>query len=147
MQPMTRSPPPHRADFGCFRPIGTRWLDNDAYGHINNVVYYAYFDTVVNAYLIERAGCDIRQLPAIGVVAETGCRFFSSLSFPQQLEIGLSIDRLGRSSISYRLGVFAEGADIASAEGLFVHVYVDRSTREVVPVPSAILEAVQSLVR
>lgn len=111
------------------------------------MVYYAYFDTVVNAYLIERAGRDIRQLPAIGVVAETGCRFFSSLSFPQELEIGLSIDRLGRSSITYRLGVFAQGADIASAQGLFVHVYVDRSTREVVPVPSVIMDAVKSLVK
>ena len=142
---MSRPPPPQRSEFPVFRAVGTRWMDNDAYGHINNVVYYSYFDTVVNAFLMDASGTDIRALPQIGVVAETGCTYFSSLSFPQTLEVGLAVERLGERSVSYRLGVFAEGAAQGAALGRFVHVYVDASTRASVPVPELIRRAVSSL--
>ena len=121
-------------------------MDNDAYGHVNNVVYYAYFDTVVNAFLMHSTGRDIRQLPQIGVVAETACRYFSSLSFPQPLEVGLAVERLGQRSVSYRLGVFAAGANVAAALGRFVHVYVDSVTRTAIDVPACIRAAVSPLV-
>jgi len=143
---MSRPQPPLRSEFPVFRTVGTRWMDNDAYGHINNVVYYAYFDTVVNAYLIEASGVDIRALPQIGVVAETGCTYFESLSFPQTLEVGLAVERLGERSVTYRLGVFAAGAAQGAALGRFVHVYVDAVTRRSAPVPEAIRAAVAPLV-
>jgi acyl-CoA thioester hydrolase len=130
------------------RPIGTRWLDNDAYGHINNVVYYGYFDTAVNGFLMEATGIDIRKLPAIGVVAETGCRFLRALSFPQSLLVGIAVERLGERSIIYRLGVFAaddEAQAEAAAIGRFVHVYVDADSRRSVPVPREIRAVVQPL--
>jgi len=120
-------------------------MDNDVYGHVNNVVYYSYFDTAVNGYLIEATGADIRQLPAIGVVAETGCRFLEQLSFPEPVEAGLRLEKLGNSSVIYRIGLFREGRDEACAVGRFVHVYVDAATRAVVPVPAAIRAAVTAL--
>lgn len=134
-----------RNAFRVFRPIATRWLDNDVYGHVNNVVYYAYFDTAVNGYLMERTGIDIRQLPALGVVAETSCRYLRSVSFPDRLEVGLAIERLGTRSITYRLGVFLENVSNRVAEGRFVHVYVDARTRESVEIPDVIRAAVQPL--
>jgi acyl-CoA thioester hydrolase len=136
---------PTRAHFERFRPITTRWMDNDVYGHVNNVVYYAYFDTAVNGYLIESAGTDIRQLPAIGLVVETGCRYLKPISFPDAIEIGLAVEKLGRSSIVYRLGVFVAGEPDAAAIGRFVHVYVDSATRRPVPVPDLIRRAVAPL--
>ncbi|NBU24157.1 MAG: acyl-CoA thioesterase [Gammaproteobacteria bacterium] len=142
---MSRPLPPLRSEFTVFRTVGTRWMDNDAYGHVNNVVYYSYFDTVVNAYLMEATGGDIRALPQIGVVAETGCTYFASLSFPQTLEVGLAVERLGERSVSYRLGVFAQGAEQGAALGRFVHVYVDAVTRKSAPVPEAIRRAVAPL--
>lgn len=146
MAGMSRPRPPQRSEFPVFRAVGTRWSDNDAYGHVNNVVYYAYFDTVVNAFLIESAGTDIRALPQIGVVAETGCVYFESLSFPQPLEVGLAVERLGERSVTYRLGVFAQGAVQGAALGRFVHVYVDAATRRSAPVPEVIRSAVAPLV-
>jgi len=137
--------PRRRADYRAFSRITTRWMDNDVYGHVNNVVYYSYFDTAVNGYLIEATGSDIRQLPAIGVVAETGCRFLEQLSFPEPVEAGLRLEKLGNSSVIYRIGLFREGRDEACAVGRFVHVYVDAVTRAVVPVPAAIRAAVASL--
>lgn len=134
-----------RNAFRVFRPIATRWLDNDVYGHVNNVVYYAYFDTAVNGYLMERTGIDIRQLPALGVVAETSCRYLKSVSFPDRLEVGLAIERLGTRSITYRLGIFLENVSDRVAEGRFVHVYVDARTRESVEIPDVIRAAVQPL--
>jgi acyl-CoA thioester hydrolase len=142
-----RLPIPRRGDFRAFRPMQTRWMDNDVYGHVNNVVYYSYFDTAVNGYLIDATGSDIRQLPAIGVVAETGCRYFESVSFPDALEVGLAVERLGRSSIVYELGIFVAGRDAAAAAGRFVHVYVDSAQRGTVPVPEAIRAAVAPLRR
>lgn len=141
----TREPQPTRADFRIFRPITTRWMDNDVYGHVNNVVYYSYFDTAVNGYLIDASGTDIRQLPQIGLVVETGCRYFKPLSFPDALEVGIAVERLGGSSIVYRVGIFVEGEDEAAAAGRFVHVYVDAVTRSSVPVPDTIRRAVAAL--
>ncbi|MEZ5487230.1 MAG: thioesterase family protein [Steroidobacteraceae bacterium] len=142
-----RAPIPVRDDYRVFRPMQTRWMDNDVYGHVNNVVYYSYFDTAVNGYLIDATGTDIRQLPAIGVVAETGCRYFESVSYPDLLEVGLAVERLGRSSIVYQLGIFVAGCSTAAAAGRFVHVYVDSTQRGTVPVPEPIRAAVAPLLR
>ena len=136
-----------RNEFAVFRDVPTRWMDNDVYGHVNNVVYYSWFDTAVNGYLIDASGIDIRTLAAIGVVAETGCRFIRSVSFPQCVQIGLAVEKLGRSSIIYRLGVFDAGNDDAAALGRFVHVYVDATTRSSVPVPQVIRTVVEPLRR
>lgn len=137
---------PTRADFRVFRPMPTRWMDNDVYGHVNNVVYYSYFDTAVNGYLMEVTGTDIRALPAIGVVAETGCRYYESVSYPEVLEVGMTVEKLGRSSIVYRLGIFRRGDPRCAAAGRFVHVYVDSAQRGTVPVPEVIRAAVAPLV-
>ncbi|WP_435828236.1 acyl-CoA thioesterase [Nocardia testacea] len=129
-------------------PVPTRWADNDHYGHVNNVTYYAYFDTAVNAWLIDATGTDIRELPAIGIVAETSCRFHASLSFPDLLRVGLRIARLGRSSITYDLAIFREAGDELelAATGTFVHVYVDSNTRKPVEIPEVIRTAAAVLV-
>lgn len=141
----SRAAAPVRAEFPVFRAIATRWMDNDHYGHVNNVAYYSYFDTAVNGWLIEATGVDIRGLPAIGLVVETGCRYFKPLSFPDALEVGLAIERLGTSSITYRLAIFRRGDDDAAAAGKFVHVYVDATTRETTVVPEAIRDAANVL--
>ena len=124
-----------RDAYRAWREIGTRWADNDAYGHVNNTVYYEWFDTAVNAWLIEAGLLDVAAGDPIGLVAETGCRFARPLSYPEPVEIGLAIERLGTSSVRYRLGVFAKGAAEAAAEGHFVHVYVDRGTRRPAALP------------
>lgn len=142
-----RLPIPTRVDFRVFRPMTTRWMDNDVYGHVNNVVYYSYFDTAVNGYLIETTGTDIRRLPQIGVVAETSCRYFESVSYPDALEVGLAVERLGRSSIVYRVGLFVQGQARCAAAGRFVHVYVDSDQRGTVPVPEAIRAAATLLLQ
>jgi len=131
-------------------PVPTRWSDNDHYGHVNNVTYYSYFDTAVNAWLMASTGTDIRDLPAIGIVAETSCRYLSELSFPDQLQVGLSVERLGARSIVYSLAIFRESEDgslAPAATGRFVHVYVDRATRRPVEIPAAIRAASATLVR
>ncbi|MGN6610184.1 MAG: acyl-CoA thioesterase [Angustibacter sp.] len=136
---MTAAPAvPLRADFTAWWPTPTRWADNDQYGHANNVVYYSWFDTAVNGLLMRRLGCDVRDLPAIGVVAETSCRFLSQVGFPQELEVGIAVERLGTSSVTYRLAVFETAASEPAAVGRFVHVYVDPQTRRPVPVPQAV---------
>jgi acyl-CoA thioester hydrolase len=135
-----------RADFPVFRRITTRWNDEDVYGHVNNAAYYSFFDTAVNGYLIEATGTDIRRLPAVGLVAETGCVYRRELGFPEPVEVGLAVARLGTSSIVYRLGLFQGEAAEAAAEGRFVHVYVDQGTRKVTTVPDRIREAVRPLV-
>jgi acyl-CoA thioester hydrolase len=142
---MTRVALPTRADFPVRRPMPTRWADDDAYGHANNVVYYAWFDTTVNGWLMDATGADVRRLPAIGVVAETSCRYLAPVGFPDQLEIGLGVDRVGGRSVTYRLAVFRTGEELPSALGRFVHVYVDAATRRPVPVPEVIRAAVASL--
>ena len=126
---MSRAPLAGRAAYRAWREIGTRWADNDAYGHVNNIVYYGWFDTAVNAWLIEAGLLDVAAGDPVGLVVETGCRYAAPLSFPGPVEVGLSVERMGRSSVHYRLGVFAKGAEQAAAEGHFVHVYVSRETR------------------
>lgn len=140
-----RAPRVTRAAFRHFRPIQTRWADNDVYGHANNVVYYAWFDTTVNGWLIENGLLDPVASPVIGLVAETGCRYFESVGFPEPLEAGLAVERLGTSSITYAIGIFRAGSDLAAAQGRFVHVMVDRATQRPVPVPAPLREALQAL--
>ena len=134
----TKPQMPHRDSFPVFRGITTRWMDNDAYGHVNNVVYYAWFDTTVNAYLIEHGVLDPNAGDVVGVVVETLCRYHDSVSFPEPVEAGLRVERIGTSSVRYEIGIFKVGAELASADGHFVHVYVDRKTRRPVPVPDAV---------
>jgi len=133
-----------REDFRVRRSLPTRWSDDDTYGHVNNVVHYALFDTAVNGWLIEASGVDIRELPAVGLVVETSCRYFAELRFPEIVTAGLALERLGTSSVVYRLALFGAAAQPA-AVGRFVHVYVDRSIRKSVPVPPEIRAALDEL--
>jgi acyl-CoA thioester hydrolase len=128
-----------------WREIGTRWADNDAYGHVNNTIYYAWFDTAVNAGLVEAGLLDIQAGDPIGLVVETGCRYARPLAFPEAVEIGLAVSALGRSSVTYRLGVFASGGDEAAAEGHFTHVYVDRASRRPVELPDTWRDKLQAI--
>jgi acyl-CoA thioester hydrolase len=137
--------PERRDEFRVLRTITTRWMDNDHYGHVNNVVYYSYFDTAVNGYLIEASGCDVRELPVIGIVAETSCRFLRELSFPDTVHAGLALERLGNSSVVYRIGLFRNQETEPAALGRFVHVYVDSATRRPVPVPEEVRRALEAL--
>jgi acyl-CoA thioester hydrolase len=140
---------PVRADYVAWRTVTTRWRDDDAYGHLNNATYYELFDTAVNAHLYEATGLDIRALPQIGIVAETSCRYFRELGFPEPIEVGLVADKVGRSSVVYRIGLFQGPTDEAAAEGRFVHVYVDNTdpARPVTPIPDEIRHAVAPLLR
>lgn len=130
---MTDRPRATRADFATFEPIETRWADNDAYGHVNNVVYYGFFDTAVNRRLARAGLLDIDHGETIGLVVETGCRYHAPAAFPEALEAGVRVARLGTSSVRYELAIFKAGQDAAVAEGFFVHVYVDRETRRPKP--------------
>ena len=134
-----------RSAYRHFSSISTRWMDNDAYGHINNVVYYSYFDTVVNRYLIEAGVLDVQRGAVIGLVVETHCNYFSPLSFPQTVDTGLRVARLGVSSVRYEIGLFGGGAPMSAACGHLVHVYVDRETRRPAPLPSALIQTLQGL--
>ena len=133
-----------RSDFRVLRALPTRWSDDDTYGHVNNVVHYLMFDTAVNGWLIEASGTDIRTLPAIGLVVETGCRYLAELRFPETVTAGIGLEKMGSSSVVYRLALFGERAEEPAAVGRFVHVYVDRGTRRPVPVPAEV-RAVLSL--
>jgi acyl-CoA thioester hydrolase len=141
----TRPSAQDRSGFKHFSSIETRWMDNDIYGHVNNVVYYSYFDTAVNRYLIEAGALDIHAGEVIGLVVETQCNYFSSLEFPQTVEAGLRVARLGTSSVRYEIGLFARGEALSAAVGHFVHVYVDRATRKPVPLPPALRRALEPL--
>jgi len=140
-----RPTPQSRSGYRCFRRIPTRWADNDMYGHVNNVVYYAWFDTAVNSLLIERGALDIHQGPTIGFVVETQCHYFAPLAFPQTVEAGIRVAHAGSSSVRYEIALFAEGAETAAAQGHFVHVYVDRATQRPVKLPAALQAVVDSL--
>ncbi len=136
---------PGREAFRYWLRIGTRWSDNDLYGHVNNVTYYSYFDTVANRFLIDRCGLDIHHSPVIAVVAESRCNYQAPLAYPQDIEAGLRVLRLGRRAVTWGLGVFAAGRATAAAHGHFVHVFVDRATRRAVPIPTQMREAMAQL--
>ena len=140
-----REPAHCRADYRHFHRIATRWMDNDAYGHVNNVVYYSWFDTVVNDYLIRCGVLEVGSSPVIGYVVETQCRYFSTLAFPQPVETGLRVSSIGKSSVRYELAVFADGADTASAQGHFIHVYVDRATQRPAALPASLRTALERI--
>lgn len=143
---MMRPQPDARNAYPRFVPLTTRWMDNDAYGHLNNVVYYSLFDTAVNRLLIEAGALDIHGGAVIGLVVETHCNFFESLAFPQPIEAGVRVAHQGRTSVRYEIGLFAEGRDLCAARGHFVHVYVDRdSRRPVAELPAAYLSALKAL--
>jgi acyl-CoA thioester hydrolase len=134
-----------RSAYPIFRPISTRWMDNDVYGHVNNVVYYSWFDTAVNAYLIEQGALDIHKGETIGLVVETHCNYFAPLAFPQTVQAGIRVAHLGNSSVRYEVGLFAQGAELAAAQGHFIHVYVDRQTRRPVPLPAQLKAVLETL--
>lgn len=147
---MSHSPPPKpqaepRSAYRIFRSISTRWMDNDAYGHVNNVVYYSWFDTVVNAHLIEQGALDIHHGETIGLVVETQCNYFSAIEFPQSVEAGLRVAHMGKSSVRYEVGLFVQGEPLTAARGHFVHVYVDRLTRRPVSLPHKLKVVLEAL--
>ena len=135
----------NREDLKAWSKIPTRWMDDDIYGHVNNVVYYSYFDTAVNGNLIRATGQDIRSQDAIGIVVESGCTFHRELSFPQVIEAGLLVEKIGNSSVTYRVGLFIEDDSEPAASGYFVHVYVDREKRRPVRVPENIRQALRPI--
>jgi acyl-CoA thioester hydrolase len=142
-----RAQPDSREAYRHFRRLTTRWMDNDMYGHVNNVVYYSLFDTAVNGYLIEAGALDIHRGEVIGLVVETHCNYFAPVEFPQQIDAGVRVARVGASSVRYEIGLFAEGEPLTAARGHFVHVYVDRATRRPAALPAALTQALQGLLR
>lgn len=142
--PTTKPQAEPRSAYRVFRPISTRWSDNDVYGHVNNVVYYSWFDTAVNAYLIEQGVLDIHQGSTIGLVVETQCNYFASLAFPQAVQAGIRVAKLGTSSVRYEVGIFGDG-ELTAAKGHFIHVYVDQITRKPVPLPAALKQVLETL--
>jgi acyl-CoA thioester hydrolase len=145
-EPTPAKPQPEgRAGYKAFRTIGTRWMDNDAYGHVNNVVYYSWFDTVVNAHLVEQGVLDIEHGQTIGLVIETQCNYFAPVAFPQTVEAGLRVARIGSSSVRYEVGLFVQGEPLTVARGHLVHVYVDRATRRPAPLPAPLKKVLEAL--
>ena len=142
---MTKPSPELRSDYPYLRAIPTRWMDNDVYGHVNNVTYYSYFDTVVNGYLIEQGALDIAKSTTIGLVVETRCNYFSPIAFPDTVTAGLRVAHLGNSSVRYEIGIFRGDANTASAQGHFVHVYVDRASGKPLPLPDTLQKALTPL--
>ncbi len=142
---MTRPQAQERSAYRHFAPLQTRWMDNDAYGHVNNVTYYSYFDTVVNAYLIEQGALDIEKSHVIGLVVETGCQYFESVAFPDALEAGIRVAHMGRSSVRYEVGIFKQGDTHTRAAGHFVHVYVDRESRRPTELPPVLRTALERI--
>jgi acyl-CoA thioester hydrolase len=134
-----------RSDFKHFHVITTRWMDNDAYGHVNNVVYYSWFDTVVNHFLVANGVLDIERSTVIGLVVETQCNYFASVAFPDRVTAGLRVTRLGNSSVRYEVGIFREDEESACAQGHFVHVYVDRVTRKAATIPDNMRTLLQTI--
>jgi acyl-CoA thioester hydrolase len=133
---VSREAPAARSEFRAWRRFTTRWGDNDVYGHVNNTIFYQWFDSAVNGWLVEQGLLDIQSGDPIALVVETRCAFFAALEFPHEIEVGLVVAELGRSSVRYRIGVFAKGAEEAAAQGEFVHVLVDRATRRPVDIPN-----------
>lgn len=144
--PAARPAPEPRDAYRHFTSLTTRWMDNDAYGHLNNVVYYSLFDTAVNRYLIEAGALDIQRSPVIGLVVETHCNYFASIEFPQSVDAGLRVAHRGSSSVRYEIGLFAAGQPLTAARGHFIHVYVDRDSRRPAPLPPELSRALDALV-
>ena len=142
--PLRPTPKP-RSAYRAFQTITTRWMDNDVYGHVNNVVYYSWFDTAVNRHLIEQGALDIHSGSTIGLVVETQCHYFSPIAFPQRVTAGIRVAHVGTSSVRYEVGLFAEDDPVCAAKGHFVHVYVDRDNRRPAPLPEALLRSLQAL--
>jgi len=145
MTDSTKPQPEPRASYRAFHKITTRWEDNDVYGHVNNVVYYSWFDTAVNAHLIERGALDIHQGDVIGLVVETQCNYFAPVEFPQAVEAGVRVSHVGRSSVRYDVGVFIKGEPMTAAKGHFVHVYVDRESRRPAQLPAKLKNVLEAL--
>ena len=141
----TRAQPEPRSAYRHFASLSTRWMDNDAYGHVNNVVYYSLFDTAVNRYLIEAGALDIHAGAVIGLVVETHCNYFAPIAFPQMVDAGLRVAQVGSSSVRYEIGLFAAGEPLCAARGHFVHVYVDRATRRPAALPAVLTHALEGL--
>ena len=142
---MTQKKSAQRDQYFEFTDITTRWSDNDAYGHINNVTYYSYFDTAANYYLINSGGLNISNSPVIAYVVSSACEYQSALAYPEKIEVGLRVDRLGNSSVQYGLAIFRKGEKVAAAHGHFVHVFVDRLTQEAVPIPAPLRASLQKI--
>ena len=142
---MSRAPAQTRDAFAHFHKIETRWKDNDVFAHVNNVVYYSYFDTAVTAFLIKQGVLELQKSKHVGLVAETHCRFISSMAFPDTVHVGMRLGKLGNSSIRYEIGIFKNDDQQASAQGYFVHVYVDLATNKAVPVPDSLVKAAELL--
>lgn len=142
---MSKSPVPTRRDYKVYYPISTRWSDNDIYGHVNNVAYYSYFDTAANRYLIEEGGLDISDGSIVGYVVNSGCEYHAPVTYPEAIEAGVRVDRLGNSSVQYGIAIFREGEDNAAAHGHFVHVFVDREKDRSVPIPPNLRVALERL--
>lgn len=134
-----------RDDYKRFQAITTRWHDNDIYGHVNNVTYYSYFDSAVNSYLIEVGGLDIHGGGVVGFVVSSSCDYFASIAFPERIELGLRVGKLGNSSVQYELAVFKEGEEQACAAGRFIHVFVDRESNRPVPIPAELRAALEAI--
>ena len=135
-----------RDQYKFFKGITTRWSDNDRYGHVNNVTYYSYFDTAANCYLIEQGGFDIDNSPVIGYVVSSACEYKSAVAYPDKIEAGLRVDRLGNSSVQYGVAIFKEGDEVAAAHGYFVHVFVDRLTQKPVAIPEQLRCALEEII-
>jgi acyl-CoA thioester hydrolase len=140
-----RPAPLGRDAFARFVPIATRWSDSDIYGHVNNVAYYSFFDTAVNALLVEAGLLDPAASPIVGLVVDSNCAFFSSLAFPDRIEVGVTVEEIGRSSVRYLLGVFKAGAETAAAQGRYTHVYVERASQKPTPIPEGHRRLMESL--
>lgn len=136
---------PQREDYLSFIPVSTRWADNDIYGHVNNVTYYSYFDTAANHYLIHEGGLDIENGPVIGFVVSSACNYHRAIAYPDRLEIGLRVNRIGNSSVQYGLAVFKEGDNEACADGHFVHVFVERQSQQPVSIPENLRSALNAI--
>lgn len=143
---MARQQPNTRSDYPVFQTIATRWMDNDVYGHVNNVVYYSYFDTAVNGYLMAQGVLDYRDGETVGLVVETGCQFFSPIAFPDTVNAGIRVTRIGTSSVRYEVGLFANDSELAAAQGHFVHVYVGAKDHRSAALPPAFRAALEPLV-
>ncbi len=142
---MPEQPKHLRHDYKHFQPITTRWRDNDIYGHVNNVVYYGFFDTAVNNYLIQQGGLDIQDGDIVGFVVSSACDYFASIAYPDLIEVGLRVARLGNSSVQYELAIFREGEQEASAAGRFVHVFVERASNRPTAIPPRLRAALEAL--